>query len=194
MKEIFKDIPGYEGLYQVSNLGNVKSLSRIRVNRKSHYLTKDKLLKQNINGSGYYVVSLCLNEKKKNFTVHQLVAIAFLNHTPCGYKLVVDHINDIKTDNRLENLQIVTQRYNSRKKQEGYSSNYKGVSFNKKNKKYTSYITINKKIYHLGSFENEENASKFRDCFVDNYLNKINIYNTIHEVKEIIELYRNKLK
>ena len=100
--EIWKDIPNYEGYYQVSNLGNVS-----RVNSNSN-------LKAG-NTHGYLQVVLCVNKQKKNYKVHQLVAMAFLNHKPCGMKLVVDHINGKKTDNRVENLQVITNRNNRHK-------------------------------------------------------------------------------
>ena len=168
-EEIFKDIPGYEGLYQVSNIGNVKSLSRSWVTGKGNLVTtKIKLLLKCID-DGYYSVSLCKDNNKKKYKVHQLVAMAFLNHTPCGFDLVIDHINDIKTDNRLENLHIVTQRYNSHKTQDKYSSQYKGVCWHKKNNKWQSRITINDKRKHLGYYDCELKAH----LAYQNELNKI---------------------
>jgi hypothetical protein len=70
-------------------------------------------------------------------------------------KLVIDHINDDKLDNRVENLQIVTTRFNAYKTQGKYSSQYKGVSWDKKANKWTAKISINKKNYHLGLFNCE---------------------------------------
>lgn len=148
MEEIFKDIPGYEGLYQISNLGNVKSFK---------YKT-ERILKPAISKVGYYDVVLCKDKKTKTYKVHQLVAMAYLNHTPCGYKFVVDHINDNYLDNRVENLQIVTQRENVFKTQGKYSSQYKGVSFIKKYNKWMATIYFNKKNKNLGYFENEYDA------------------------------------
>jgi hypothetical protein len=153
--EIWKDIPDYEGLYQVSNLGRVKSIKN-----------KDniKILKKFRAGNYYHGVALCKNGKKKTTAVHKLVAITFLNHKPCGFKFVIDHINDIKTDNRVENLQIVTSRYNSCKTQGKYLSKYKGVSIDKikyKDKIYIYYrarILINNKDVPLGTYKNEYDA------------------------------------
>lgn len=85
MEEIFKDIPNYEDMYQVSNLGNVKSLG----NNKNR---KDKILKISLDGSGYKKVSLCKNSKIKTIRVHQLVSMAFLNHKINGHKLSLIHI------------------------------------------------------------------------------------------------------
>ena len=82
----------------------------------------------------------------------------FLNHKP-NKEFVVDHINNIKLDNRLENLQLITQRENSSKDRKG-TSVYRGVSWAKQNKKWIAQITINKKKINLGYFTIELNASK----------------------------------
>lgn len=146
--EIWKDILGYEGLYQVSSLGNIKSF----------HGNNERVLKSSADYYGYHIIILCKNQLRKTFKVHQLVAMAFLNHIPNGNKMVIDHINDSKSDNRLENLQVVTQRYNSRKTQGKYSSQYKGVSWSKQNNKWNSLIQINGKLKYLGNFTNEYDA------------------------------------
>lgn len=93
--EEWKDIIGYEGRYQVSDLGNVKSLNYSRKGVA-------QLLKPILKSTGYYVVTLNVNGRQKQFHVHRLVADAFVNKKyGCS---VVDHINTIKTDNRAENL------------------------------------------------------------------------------------------
>jgi hypothetical protein len=104
------------------------------------------------------MVGLAKNKIQKRYSVHQLVAIAFLNHKPCGLNLVIDHINDNKLDNRVENLQIVTNRYNCCKTQGRYSSQYKGVSWNKYSNKWLSRIVINEKQKFLGYFTDEKEA------------------------------------
>jgi hypothetical protein len=90
--------------------------------------------------------------------VHQLVAMAFLNHTPCGMNLVVDHINSNKLDNRVENLQLITQRENSSKDIKNKTSKYTGVSWCKHRGKWLSQIYLNKKTYNLGRFNCELSA------------------------------------
>jgi hypothetical protein len=144
-KEVWKDVIGYEGLYQVSNLGNLKSF----------WNKTERILKQSVNGKGYVKVTLYKSDSKKQTTIHQLVAVAFLNHNPNGMRLVIDHINDNKTDNRLENLQVVTQRFNVSKTQDGYSSKYIGVYWSKTLNKWLSQIKINGKKKHLGVFNCE---------------------------------------
>ena len=97
-EEIWKDVPGYESLYQVSSLGRVKSLQRYVNNNGGKQLLKERLLKFGLS-KGYYNVVLYKNKKNKNIKVHKLVAMAFLNHKPNGYELVIDHINNNKLDN-----------------------------------------------------------------------------------------------
>jgi hypothetical protein len=149
--EEFRTIKGFEN-YQVSNLGNVKSLNFYR--RK-----KETILKKCLDTDGYYRVGLYSNKKYYNRQVHQLVAISFLNHNPNGSKLVVNHKNFIRIDNRLENLEIITQRENVNQKHLPSTSKYTGVCWNKNSKKWHSQIIINKKRVHLGFFINEIDAS-----------------------------------
>lgn len=161
MNEIWKDIPGWEGLYQVSNLGRVKSLSRIILRNGIHpFLSKEKLLKLSIDNCGYPRVSLFRNSNQSYSQVHQLVAMAFLNHKPSGYKIVVDHINNNRIDNRVENLQIISQRENASKDKKNKTSKYTGVSWHSKHKKWIANIRINGKIKYLGNFITEESAAE----------------------------------
>ena len=144
-EEIWKDVPGYEGSYQVSNLGRVKSLK----------LNKEKILKPGLDRNGYLQVNLCCERKFKAIRVHQLVAMAFLNHEPCGYNgLIVDHKDNDKLNNRLSNLQLISARYNTSKDKKG-SSKYTGVSWSKASNKWLSTIAINGKIKNLGYFSCE---------------------------------------
>tara|TARA_R110002073_G_C9087289_1_gene547416 strand:- start:6 stop:515 length:510 start_codon:yes stop_codon:yes gene_type:complete len=157
--EIFKDVPNYEGLYQVSDLGNVKSLARKVKCSTGLRNIQERILKPRINKGGYLELHLSKEGKTKNRTVHQLVAEAFLNHTPCGLKLIVNHINFIRHDNRAENLEIDTARNNTDKKHLKSSSEYVGVSWQKSSSKWRSYITINGKSKHLGYFTDELEAA-----------------------------------
>lgn len=158
MQEIWKAIPGYEGMYEVSSLGRVKSLSRIKINTKGSYMTKEKILKISSDGKGYLQVCLS-NYNKKTFRIHQLVAMAFLNHKRDGtHKLIVDHINNNQLDNRVENLQIITQRENMSKDRKNKTSKYTGVNWSKAANKWIARIYINGKYEHLGVFSSEEQA------------------------------------
>ena len=104
--EIWKDIEGYEGLYQISNMGRVKSL-----NYKGHK-GKVRILKQSFDKYGYLNVGLTDSEgKMKTIKVHRIVAQAFIENI--GDKPCVDHISTVKTDNRVENLSFVTHKENN---------------------------------------------------------------------------------
>ena len=159
-QEIWKDIPNYEGYYQVSNLGRVKSLSREILNQgKFPFISKEKILKERISKNGYNMIYLCKNGKLRNISVHIMVAMAFLNHIPDGTnKICVDHINNNSLDNRLENLQLITQRENSSKDKKNKTSKYTGVCWDKKRNKWKGYIEINKERKYLGYFTDEYEA------------------------------------
>jgi hypothetical protein len=159
MEEIWKDIPTYESLYKISNLGNIKSLPKKKYNNKGYYITKERILKPSIIGNGYFHIVLTKDGTKKGKTVHQLVAMAFLNHNPDGHKIVVDHINNDTSDNRIDNLQLITQRENAFKTQGNYSSKYKGVCWCKHYNKWRAQIYKNGKNIFLGKFDNEEDAN-----------------------------------
>jgi len=156
--EIWKSIKGYED-YEVSSLGRVKSLARTIYRTDGTTQTyKEKFLKPTV-GGGYLKVRLSKNLKSKVKKVHQIVAIAFLNHTPNGHSSVVDHIDNNPLNNKLGNLQIITNRENSSKDKKG-SSKYTGVIWNKLNKNWRARIYINGKHKNLGSFTDELEASK----------------------------------
>lgn len=110
MNEIWKPVVGWEGLYEVSNLGNVRSLDRYVSTTKTYNLPiKEKILKQNTN-NGYKRVQLWKDGKGVMCLVHRLVAEAFLE--TYSVSLQVNHKNGIKSDNRVENLEMVTAKEN----------------------------------------------------------------------------------
>ena len=114
MEEVWKDIPNYENLYQVSNFGNVKSLDR-KVKQWNRFkniyvLYKGKLIKPNKTNKGYLKVGLSKEGKTKYYNIQRLVAMAFLENFDSN--LTVDHINCDKTQNNVDNLQMLTLKEN----------------------------------------------------------------------------------
>ena len=99
--EIWKDIEGYEGLYQVSNEGRVRSFHRNR----------EKILKSSDNGTGYLMVGLSLDKKYKKCLIHRLVAKAFIPNP--NNLLEVNHKDECKTNNSVENLEWCSSKYNN---------------------------------------------------------------------------------
>lgn len=102
--EKWKPVLGYEGLYEVSDLGRVRSF---------WYSRTGKVLSPGLKNNGYYSVTLSKEGKKKTFSVHGLVYTSFNGPLPDG--MTIDHINGDKRDNRLENLQLLTRGDNARK-------------------------------------------------------------------------------
>ena len=122
--EVWKDIEGYEGLYQVSTCGNIKSLPKIRRNGTGTYVQKERLLKPSNTSTGYKKVELCKDGKRKGFKVHRLVAIAFIPNP--DNKPEVNHIDGNKINNNIDNLEWVTSSENTIHAYEtGLSSNKK---------------------------------------------------------------------
>ena len=132
-QEIWKDVVGYEGLYQVSNFGRIKSLPKLH-NSTHPYVTKERILKFFPNKDGYWLVDLYKNKQKKHHQVHRLVAIAFIPN-PMG-KPEINHLNEVITDNRVENLEWATRTENN-----NYGNRNKKVSLSLK-KYSTMYAQI----------------------------------------------------
>ena len=168
----WKYIPNYSN-YIVNEYGDVISLSRniVRSNGMKQKI-HPKYLTPCIDKKGYYFIRLSNLGKTKSFKVHQLVAMAFLNHTPCGMDRIVDHIDENKTNNHYSNLQIVDNRFNVSKSidKTKTSSKFTGVNYDKKRNKWRVNITIKNKNHFIGRFDSETKAT-------ESYVNKLKLIN-----------------
>ena len=111
MKELWKEIEGFEGLYEVSNMGRVKALDRYVMNNGGLQHKAERILRQNIQKGGHCMVVLCKDGKTYPKLVHRLVAIAFIPNPQ--NKPVVDHIDTDPTNNKVENLRWATVKENA---------------------------------------------------------------------------------
>jgi hypothetical protein len=135
--EVFKDIPEWEGVYQVSNIGRVKSLPRTIVSCTGKvYNRKERILKQTTNEDGYKIVYLSKDSKDFSYGVHRLMAKAFLLN-PEG-KPMVNHKNAVRSDNFIDNLEWCTNAENIQ-----HSFNL-GISSNKGEKHPRAIFTMEK--------------------------------------------------
>lgn len=170
MEEIWKDVIGYEGFYQVSNLGRVKSVDRY-VNRGGQILRlKSVIVKISTNKvDGYNYVGLYMNGKGKTKRVHKLVAEAFIPNP--GNKMYLDHIDMNKNNNRVDNIRWCTKSENQSniKSIQNTTSKYKGVHWAKDRNKWRTEINLNGKRTRIGSFDSEELAAKEYDKFAKKY-------------------------
>ena len=151
------DFIGYPD-YSISSLGRVKSLK----------YKKEQLLKLRINNDGYYDVVLYSDCNRRNYKAHRLVAVAFLDKKLFETNLVVNHKDSNKLNNKLDNLEIVTQRQNlsierviKKNNKSNFSENMDvGVSYRKDNKKFTLNIcVIKEKVSTLGYYKTIKNAN-----------------------------------
>jgi hypothetical protein len=180
-QEEFRDVIGYEGKYQVSDLGRVKSLRRKVFGGKVWYSTKDIILKQQ-NNRGYLQVCLHKDSVGCSQKTHLLVARCFLNHVFSNYKRIVDHANNISKDSRLSNLQIITQLENSLKdKPKKHGGNY----IYKEDGRYRLRINIDGKRKCFGYFDTSDLAKNFSDFIFNKIKNN-------EPIDEYVKVNKNK--
>ena len=158
MIENWKPVLGFEGLYDVSDLGRVKTLERKTLMPTGGIrISNERILKPSKIGAGYLSVVLCKNFEQKRYKVHRLVFEAFNGKT----NLQIDHILEgNKLDNRLCNLQALSKRQNISKHRlsTNKTSQYTGVTLHKQTKKWSARIDIDGKQIYLGLFINEYDA------------------------------------
>lgn len=157
--EIWKDIPGYEGYYMASTMGRIMSMPRLSINNDGvKYLVRKKILSDKARTFGYTSVVLRKDGEGITYRVHRLITLTFLGESD----LVVDHINSVRHDNRLENLRYCTPRENTHYASEKREtlSKYVGVSYIKNGKKWVASLHIKGKGYTVGLFATELEAHK----------------------------------
>lgn len=158
--EEFRKILGYE----VSDNGRIKSFKS----------GEEKILNPSKNNQGYLVISLSYEGKIKTYNVHQLVAMAFLNHNPEGRELHINHIDRNRLNNNVSNLEITTARENTNQKHLKSKSKYVGVTKGR-NGHWIARIHINKARVYLGYFKTEGRASIAYQLAV-HQLDKLKVY------------------
>ena len=162
MIEEWKEISGWDGRYEISNFGRVKSNSIGIVFKNSRKRLGDIIMKP-VYRNGYATIKLSKNGVSERKSVHQLVAIEFLGHIPYFDGFVVDHINGLRGDNVLSNLQLKTKRENCtvcfRSDRNYLSSKYSGVTKFKGNGKWNSKIFVDGVTRSLGYYHSELDAS-----------------------------------
>lgn len=157
MEEVWKDVIGFEGLYKVSNLGRIRSLDKpVRSGNRYNKNTgvavkKGKVLKQADTGLGYLQVCLRKNNKNHSLYVHRIVWETF--NGPIPEDMQVNHINEDKTDNRLENLNLMTPKENS-----NWGTRNERVLKTKSTRVYSNPSYFSRKVFMYsldGEFEKE---------------------------------------
>lgn len=154
MHENEYEIPGFP-FYKITSNGNVYSYKR----------GKKILMTPSISNSGYLLVGLRKEGKRKHIFIHQLMAMTFLGHVPNGHENVVDHINENKLDNRIENLRLISNRENVSIGKHKKRNLPTGVSIHRIKGAYRDYIYFRAQIYldkgtHLGLFKSPQAASE----------------------------------
>ena len=142
--EIWKDIKGYEGYYQISNYGRVKGLSRIIKRGERGYLKQESIIKQKDNSKGYLRVPLSLDGIQKKYFVHRLVGIHFLDNVE--NKPHINHIDRNPKNNHYGNLEWVTHSENLKHywQQPSQKSLYAGKKISEKQKGRKPYQLMKK--------------------------------------------------
>jgi hypothetical protein len=155
----WRPIKGFEGLYEVSSEGQIKSLEKVTSHWKGgSRILKEKILSSSDDKNGYKIIGLSNGYKSKTYKVHRIVADTFIENKL--NKPTVNHINNIKSDNSVNNLEWNTFRENSchRSLSKNKTSNYSNIHFCKTANKWIAQIQSELKKKMIGAFDSEEIA------------------------------------
>lgn len=169
MKELWKDVKGYEGYYKVSNMGRVKSLKRINSYGRT---VNEKILTNTLNNTGYLRVKISKNNVQKNISVHRLVAQAFIQNP---YNLpMINHKDENKLNNMVENLEWCDNKYNS-----NYGTKPRKIGNNHK-KKIAQYTKENVLIKIWNSATDVKKELNYDDSSIRKCCNNKKNYNSAY--------------
>jgi len=171
--EVWKDVIDFEGLYQISSRGKLKSCR------------KGIIMKLFIGKSGYHEVQLYKGGKRFKKTAHQLVAESFLDKDYVKRGLVADHKDNNPSNNNVSNLQLITQRKNCSKDKKSVSG-LVGAKWDCRVQKWAGSIFIEKKHYHLGFFKDAQKAKNERDRALNEYYTHNRITRFLKNKKDIV--------
>jgi len=159
MKGIWKDVVGFEGLYEVSNFGQIKGLEKVckaGIKNNPFIKKKERIMKQYTGLHGYMTIGLKKGEKHYTRTVHSLVWESFVGDYPKKNDIYqIDHIDGNKCNNNIENLQLLTRRENTAK---SVIKSGKLTGAFKNGNNWTARISINNKLVNLGTFQTQLEA------------------------------------
>jgi len=159
--EDWLDIPFYENLYKISTIGRVRSLERFQKNHSKLQRVPEKILVQCFHSDGYLKVKLSKDGVKVNYKIHHLMGWVFLNHYTNGTtEVVVDHKDNVKTNNFSYNFQLISNINNCNKDRNNNKVGINGVY--KSHKNFTCTIWWKNKHRNLGSYETVEEAGAIR--------------------------------
>lgn len=169
INEIWKNVKGYEGYYQVSSWGRVRSLRRINCYGR---IVNEKILTNTLNNKGYLRVKLSKNRKDKNISVHRLVAMAFIPNPDMLPQ--INHKDEIKINNKVENLEWCDNKYNS-----NFGTKPTKIGEQHK-KKIGQYTKENKLIRIWNSATDVKKELNYDDSSIRKCCNNIKNYNTAY--------------